>query len=241
MLRKGSVWLRRATRLRRVIGRRNSYKNLVQHHHEAVFAHDRHDLSSLSFVTTTAADTTSSTATTTMVTTMDGPVAAAEIHLPVSATQTALFLLRVLSPAVLLLSALSIITTRPPQPKSPSPITSVVVAARTPRRALILSLLSLSALTFLLDGLTFVVYTVFTKSWLKWTGIEVASVEGLVAFAGLAALGAWKDIHGVEVWFLKRVKAGVTWALLLDIAQVVLLGLTFRSEWPAVFSLFNLS
>ncbi|EKM54007.1 uncharacterized protein PHACADRAFT_257573 [Phanerochaete carnosa HHB-10118-sp] len=145
--------------------------------------------------------------------------------------QTALFLLRVLSPTLLLLSALSIVTTRPPPPKSPSPIISVVVAARTPRRALILSLLSLSALTFLLDGLTFVVYAVFTKIWPKWTGIEVASIEGLTAFAGLAALGAWKDIHGVEVWFMKRVKAGVTWALLLDIAQVVLLGLTFREPF----------
>lgn len=55
----------------------------------------------------------------------------------------------------------------------------------------------------------------------------MAAIEGLTAFAGLAALGAWKDIHGVEVWFMKRVRAGVTWALLLDIAQVVLLGLTF--------------
>jgi hypothetical protein len=76
------------------------------------------------------------------------------------------------------------------------------------------------------------VYAVFYKSWPKWTGIEVAAVEGLTAFAGLAALGAWKDIRGVEVWFMKRVKAGVTWALVLDIAQVVLLGLIFRSEWP---------
>lgn len=152
------------------------------------------------------------------------------VELPTTPTQTALFLLRVLSPALLLLSALSIVTARAPPPQSPSPITSVVVAARTPRRALILSLLSLSALTFFLDGITFVLYVVWYKTWPKWTGIEVAAVEGLTAFAGLAALGAWKDIHGVEVWFMKRVKAGVTWALFLDIAQVVLLGLTFRSE-----------
>lgn len=144
------------------------------------------------------------------------PAPFAATALPTTPTQTAIFLLRVLSPALLLLSALSIVTARAPPPQSPSPITSVVVAARTPRRALILSLLSLSGLTFFLDGFTFILYAVWYKSWPKWTGIEVAAVEGLVAFAGLAALGAWKDIHGVEVWFMKRVKAGVTWALLLS-------------------------
>ncbi|CCL98348.1 uncharacterized protein FIBRA_00343 [Fibroporia radiculosa] len=135
-----------------------------------------------------------------------------------------LFVLRIVSPALVLLSSLSVIFTRPAPPQSPSPITSVVVASRAPRRALILSLLSLSALTFLLDGLTFVVYTVFRESWPKLTGIEINAVLGLAAYAGLAALGAWKDVQGVDVWSLRRLKTTFTVALALDIAQVVLVG-----------------
>lgn len=163
-------------------------------------------------------------------------VGAQAINLPVlSATQTTLLALRVLSPFLVLLSAISLLPAKPPAPKSSSPITSVVVAARIPRRALILSLLSLSALSFLLDGLTFVVYAVFDKQWPQWTGIEVAAVEGLVAFSGLAALGAWKDVQGVEVWLTKRLRAAVTWALFMDIAQVVLLGLAVRSTCSDCF------
>ena len=106
---------------------------------------------------------------------------------------TPLSILRVLTPALVLVTALSLIPTRPPSPKSPSPITSVVVAVHTPRRALILSLLSLASLTFFLDGLTFVIYAVLDKQWPQGTGIEIGAVEGVIAFAGLAAFGAWKD------------------------------------------------
>lgn len=150
--------------------------------------------------------------------------------IPIPAVLTPIFLLRVLSPLFVLLTALSLLVARPPPPQSPSPITSVVVATRTPRRAVILSLLSLSALTFLLDGLAFVVYVVLDKQWPAWTGLAVAALEGLIAFAGLAALGAWKDVQGVEVWSLRRVKLGISWSLLLDIGQVVLFGLTVKSE-----------
>ena len=141
-----------------------------------------------------------------------------------------LFVLRVLSPAIILLTVLALIPARPPSPKTPSPITPVVVAVRTPRRALILFLLSLASFTFLLDGLTFVVYAVLEKTWPHGTGIEIGAVEGVVGFATLAALGAWKDIHGVEVWLTKRVRIGVTLALFLDIAQVVILANTVQSE-----------
>ncbi|THH20779.1 hypothetical protein EW146_g623 [Bondarzewia mesenterica] len=115
------------------------------------------------------------------------------------AQSIALFALRVISPALVLLSALSIIPTRPAPPSSPSPITSVVVATRIPRRALILFLLSLSSFTYLLDGLAFVVFAVFRKVWPYNSGIEINAVLGLIGFSGLAALGAWKDIKGVDV------------------------------------------
>jgi hypothetical protein len=141
----------------------------------------------------------------------------------------ALFLLRLISPAFVFLSALSLVFARPPSHDSPSSITPVVVAVRIPRRALILSLLTFSALTYFLDGFTFILYAIIDKIWPQNTGIDINAVIGLVAFSGLAAFGAWKDVHGVEVWFLKRVKASLAISLVLDIAQVILIGLSIRS------------
>jgi hypothetical protein len=76
---------------------------------------------------------------------------------------------------------------------------TVTMATRVPHHALILSLLSLASLIFLLDGLTFVVYAVLNKFWPQNTGIEVNVILGIVAFSGLAAFGAWKDVHGIPV------------------------------------------
>ena len=142
----------------------------------------------------------------------------------------AIFVLRILSPALVFLFTLSLFAARTPSPSSPSSITSVVVATRVPRRAPILSLLSLCALTFLLDGLTFVVYAVLDKRWPQNSGIEINSVIGLAAFAGLAALGTWKDVNGVDVWSFKRVKAAVVSTLALDIVLVVLLGISIQTS-----------
>lgn len=127
------------------------------------------------------------------------------------ALELALFILRIVSPSLVFIATLSLVTTRPQpsEPSEPSPITPVVVAKRVPRRALILSFLSLSALSFLVDGLTFVVYAVFYKTWPSNTGIEFNAVIGLASFAGLAALGAWKDVSGVEVWSFKRVRTAI--------------------------------
>jgi len=147
-----------------------------------------------------------------------------------AATAVALVGARVASPAVVLLAALSLLSTKPLSPPSPSPITPVVVASRIPRRTLILVLLSLSAFTFLADGLAYVVYVVLNKVWPVGTGIEIAGVLGLLAYAGLAALGAWKDVNGVEVWNRSRVKAAIALALALDIVQVILGFLTFAPD-----------
>lgn len=127
------------------------------------------------------------------------------------------FVARVLSPSIVLLSALSLLALRPNSPTAPSPITPVVVATAVPRRALILTLLSLIALTYLLDGLSFVVFAVIDHDWPRHTGIPINTVTGLVAFAGLAALGTWKDIHGVQVWLLRRIKFATAAAFALDL------------------------
>jgi len=142
------------------------------------------------------------------------------------------FVARVLSPSVVLLATLSLFFSHPQNLRSSSPITPVVVANAVPRRALILSLLSLIALTYLLDGLFFVVYAVLDNDWPRHSGIPINTVTGLVAFSGLAALGSWKEIHGVEVWLLQRVKVAIAAALALDISLAVMLAL-YMSQGPS--------
>ena len=146
------------------------------------------------------------------------------------AVDPTLLVLRVLSPSLVLFTTISLFTTRPPLPPSPSPITSVVVATRVPRRALILFCLSLSSFTYLLDGLAFVIYAVINKYWPQRTGIDINSLIGLVAFSGLAALGSWKDVKGVDVWFLKRVKLAIILSIILDVAQAVLYGTSMSKD-----------
>lgn len=141
---------------------------------------------------------------------------------PVLLADAVLLGARLASPAVVLLATLSLISSKRLAHQSESPITPVVITSRVPRRTLILSLLSISAFTFLADGLTYVVYAVLNKVWLIGTGIEIASVLGLLAYAGLAALGAWKDANDDEIWNRNRVKVAIAIALALDIVQVVL-------------------
>ncbi|KAI0674774.1 hypothetical protein C8Q78DRAFT_1008851 [Trametes maxima] len=157
---------------------------------------------------------------------------------PPLAALTPLFLLRVISPTVVFLATLSLLFVRAPVPQtSPSPITAVVVATRTHRRALIYAFLSLAGLTYLLDGLTFVVYAVIDKTWPAFTGLEINSVVGLAAFSGLAALGGWKDVRNVDVWSLNRLKSSVFVSLAADIAQVVLLALAITRPLSTVYLL----
>nr|GAT57680.1 ABC transporter protein [Mycena chlorophos] len=148
-------------------------------------------------------------------------------------TMTELEVLRVLEPLPLVVVGLSLLSARPlaPPPTVPSDITSVVVATKQPRRALILTLLSLLGLSFLLDGLLFVVFAVIDKSWPHNTGIEYNAILGVVAFAGFAALGAWKDVRGVDVWSYRRLKLAVVVTTALAIALALLSAKSF-SQFP---------
>ncbi|KAH7915239.1 hypothetical protein BJ138DRAFT_178160 [Hygrophoropsis aurantiaca] len=154
-----------------------------------------------------------------------------QILSPAMPMADALFGVRIASPVLVLLAALSLVPAKSPAPQSPSPITPVVVQSRIPRRALILALLSIIAASFFVDGLAYIVNTVIAK-WSAHTGIECVAVTGLLAYGGLAALGAWKDVRGVEVWTAKRIKAAVGLALVLDILQLALLASSLHVQDP---------
>ena len=147
-----------------------------------------------------------------------------------SPIQTALLVLRVVGPAILVLLAASLTFLRPSHDHDNLPIVSVIVSHKAPRRALILSFLFLTAVVYFLDGLLVVARAVLTGVWegssAHWRCIEIADVLGLVAFAGLAALGTWKDVNGVEVWTRSRVKVFAIFATVVDIAQIVLIALS---------------
>ncbi|KAJ7072460.1 hypothetical protein C8F01DRAFT_1216110 [Mycena amicta] len=139
--------------------------------------------------------------------------------------------LRVLQPVPVVLAVLSLLffPVAPGLPHSPVDITRVVVPTVIPRRGLILTLLSLLSLSALLDGLLFVSFAVIDKAWPHNTGIEYNAILGVVAFAGLAALGAWKDIQGVDVWSQKRLRLAVATSCVLDLAIVALLAKSFNT------------
>ena len=128
----------------------------------------------------------------------------------VAAPPLTLLLIRLISSALVLLSTISLaLAFARPSSESTTPV------VRIPRRALIL--LSFSAITHLLDGFIFVFYAKTN------TGIDINAVIGFVTFSGLAILGAWNNVsHDVEV---KKVKASLAISLVLDIAQIILIGL----------------
>ena len=154
----------------------------------------------------------------------------------ISAIHTVLFILRVVSPSIVLLTTVSLLTARPSPSLTPSPITHVTVATRVPRHGLILSGLTLSSLTYLLDGLAFAIYAVINKYWPQCTGMEINAVIGLVAFSGLAALGSWKEIHGVDVWLLRRMRISIFLSIILDAAQVTLYGSSIPKDRTSTIS-----
>jgi hypothetical protein len=142
------------------------------------------------------------------------------------ATDTTLFMLRIISPSFVLFTAISLLTIRPLPRPSLSPLTGVTqaVSVRIPRRCLILSCLSFSSFIHVFDGLAFVIYAVINKRWPQDTGTEINALIGLVAFSSLAALGTWKDINGVDVWLLKRMKILIFLSLIFDVTHEVLYG-----------------
>ncbi|KAF9529277.1 hypothetical protein CPB83DRAFT_852990 [Crepidotus variabilis] len=152
-----------------------------------------------------------------------------------------IFVARVLSPSLVLLPTLSLFFTSPQPPRATREITQVVVASTVPRRAAILSLLSLIALSYFLDGAAFIALAILDHDWPRHTGVPINTIAGVVAFSGLAALGSWKDIQGVQVWIMKRIRVAIAASVALDITLAVLLALSLRNEDPKhVYSVRNL-
>lgn len=117
-------------------------------------------------------------------------------------------------------------------PTSPSPITAVVISTVSPRRALLVSLFSFIAFTYLLDELIVFVYWAargFRQSYFtQWRGVELADVTGFLAFFLVILIGNFKDKSGADLWLRKRLKAWLVLAIALDIAYLVLLVLAVR-------------
>ncbi|KAH8119171.1 hypothetical protein DFH11DRAFT_1780939 [Phellopilus nigrolimitatus] len=170
----------------------------------------------------------------------------------------ALFAVRLAFPVALLATSLSLVAVKVTHTgASPSPITSVVVAVTTPRRSFILSILSLVALTYFLDGFALVLHSVLSKTWqgtpshdwrrAQWSGLDFEAVVGLLASGFLAVLGVWKESQGVAVWTKKRPKFWAVLALVGTIIEVVLIASSvefriykLRGPHPLVLSSFRL-
>ncbi|KDN41299.1 hypothetical protein RSAG8_07568, partial [Rhizoctonia solani AG-8 WAC10335] len=132
----------------------------------------------------------------------------------------------------------------PPTTDENSEITTVVRAVQTPRKQLIVPLLSLAALTALLDGSITVARAIFKHGFETelpaWKGIEFYSIALLVSFAGgiefysiallvsfagVAIISLFKETRGFPIWQSKLLKLFVFVALVFDTLLVVFIPL----------------
>lgn len=128
-----------------------------------------------------------------------------------------LFTVRIVFPLILLAGSLSILLAKPASGQIRLWDSSTPTAIRSPRRVLILTILSLIALTYFLDGLALIVHSVVSKTWQgipehgqwwrsEWAGLEIECVTGLLASGLLAIIGLWKEHQNVAVWTTWRPK-----------------------------------
>lgn len=146
---------------------------------------------------------------------------------------TALLVVRLAFPLILLATSLSVLAIKPALGAIRLHDASSPVAVPSPRRASILSILTLVGLAYFLDGVTLLIHSVISKTWQgipdhghlwqsQWSGLEVESVSGLLASGLLASIGLWKDHHKAPIWTTWRPKFWTIVALIGSITELSL-------------------
>lgn len=131
-------------------------------------------------------------------------------------TLPVLFITRLAFPLILLATSLSVLFVKPPSGRIKLQDASTTTVT-CPRRAQILTILSLVALTYFFDGVSLIVHSVVSRTWQgipehgpwwqsQWSGLEIEAVTGLLASGLLAIIGLWKDHQNVAVWTTWRPK-----------------------------------
>lgn len=137
-----------------------------------------------------------------------------------------LFIFNVVTPSILLLIAILSIFTRPTSSKSettPDDITPVLVPVVTPRRALIITLLSLAAATYFTDAALLIVRAILSQVWGNFGPVSIAGyVIGVAAFFSLAIIGTWKETNGTNIWQTRRVRVFAAFAIVFEIARIII-------------------
>ncbi|CAE7066561.1 unnamed protein product [Rhizoctonia solani] len=146
-----------------------------------------------------------------------------------------LFHLRVAESTTLLVLSLTSLFLKGSSKPEPHPngenseITAVVRAVRTPRKSLIVFLLSLAALTAFIDGSVTVASAIFKDVFESelpaWKGIAFYSISLLVAFGGIAITSLFKEAQGHPIWQSKLLKLFAFVALIFDTLLAVLIPL----------------
>jgi hypothetical protein len=159
-----------------------------------------------------------------------------------------LFIYDLVSVAILLFIALSVVFIRPKQSgKKPTKgsattdttteegpsngvdeeeedgVRAVLVPLTTPRRALIRTLLTLAAATYVADAVIGIVRAVLSGVWDRPGPIGLAHyVAGLFAFGGLAILLTVKDLTGATVaWYARRLRVFAVLAVIFELAHLI--------------------
>ncbi|KAF9224975.1 hypothetical protein BS17DRAFT_779372 [Gyrodon lividus] len=124
-----------------------------------------------------------------------------------------LAIVRVCSPAVICLAAVSLFFSLPEQPIA----SEVCVIGPT-----VVIMLFRIAFTFLLEGLAHIVLAVVIGIWRPGTGFEISALLGVAGYLSLGMVGRQKEKNGEEVWTTKLVRCALLLAAVLDLTQVLL-------------------
>lgn len=151
-----------------------------------------------------------------------------------------LFASRIVTSFLLLAVSLSTLSLKPALGSIQLQESSTLITITTPRRGLILALLSLISVSFFSDGLTLIVHSVISKIWQgtpnlglslwrsKWSGLDIEAVIGLFSSTLLSSVAVWKEYHKIAVWTTWRPKL---WAIVALAGSSIELWCLFASDF----------